>query len=438
MLLDPHINLINVFDSTQQPYLHRTVSDPDEAQIPRLFYQTAVPRSGLAIVDRHEDFSRNFSTFSERLLEKLDWRNVFAAGGSVATCLMPQPLNVNLYDYYRTNPVYKDSDVDLFLYDLTPAEATAKVKEIAKVILGYADSKKRETGDERSFVVRTQHAITFVCPYPFRRIQIVLRIYKSPAEVLMGFDIDSCCAGYDGNSVWILPRCARALTMGYNLVDLTRRSPSYEYRLYKYSRRGFSVAIPGFQRDRVAEGVLDPKARKIHWDGKAQLMVDSHKGLALLLRLDLYTEEYNDGLAKRPVDPEKLIYARDNTKGQTPPAPIEAVSDYDNVKLPQGEKWTMRRLRRFVRNIVDNADSPFRKSRQGIPKDEEVVPLLSGSADHVLGGTIRNIGPKGQYVKIVPPAEMWLTENPGVQLTGSFNPISEPAEKWFETAYRAK
>lgn len=48
----------------------------------------------------------------------------------------------------------------------------------------------------------------------------------------------TCTVGYDGTELYALPRCARALTARYNLVDLSRRSPSYEYRLYKYSKRG--------------------------------------------------------------------------------------------------------------------------------------------------------------------------------------------------------
>jgi hypothetical protein len=31
--------------------------------------------------------------------------------------------------------------------------------------------------------------------YPFRHIQIVLRLYSSPAEVLTGFDVDACAVG---------------------------------------------------------------------------------------------------------------------------------------------------------------------------------------------------------------------------------------------------
>ena len=60
------------------------------------------------------------------------------------------------------------------------------------------------------------------------------RLYKSPAEVLMGFDIDCATVGYDGKRVWSLPRFHRAITKQYNLVDVSRRSTTYESRLMKY------------------------------------------------------------------------------------------------------------------------------------------------------------------------------------------------------------
>ena len=34
--------------------------------------------------------------------------------------------------------------------------------------------------------------------FPFRPVQIILRLYESPAEILAGFDVDSACAAYDG------------------------------------------------------------------------------------------------------------------------------------------------------------------------------------------------------------------------------------------------
>jgi len=45
---------------------------------------------------------------------------------------------------------------------------------------------------------RSKYAVTLVSKYPYRHIQIILRLYKSPAEILMGFDVDCCAVGYDG------------------------------------------------------------------------------------------------------------------------------------------------------------------------------------------------------------------------------------------------
>jgi hypothetical protein len=49
--------------------------------------------------------------------------------------------------------------------------------------------------------VRSKNAITLVSQYPYRHIQIILRLYKSPAEILMGFDVDCCSVGFDGANV---------------------------------------------------------------------------------------------------------------------------------------------------------------------------------------------------------------------------------------------
>ena len=82
-------------------------------------------------------------------------------------------------------------------------------------------------------------------------MQIVLRAYSSPAEILMGFDIDSCCFGFDGTRVYGLPRAIRAVVKSQNLIDPSRQSKTYESRLAKYGRRGFAVAVPGFSRQLV-------------------------------------------------------------------------------------------------------------------------------------------------------------------------------------------
>jgi len=101
----------------------------------------------------------------------------------------------------------------------------------------------------------------------------VLRLYKSPAEVLMGFDVDCCSVGYDGKRVWMMPRAHNAIVSQYNIIDISRRSPSYEVRLAKYAERGFEVLIPTLNR-----AMIDPQIYEKPFD-KVQ-------GLARLLQIE--------------------------------------------------------------------------------------------------------------------------------------------------------
>ena len=56
---------------------------------------------------------------------------------------------------------------------------------------------------------------------------------QSPAEILMGFDVDSCAVCFDGARVLAAPRAVRALSRRANVVDLDRRSYTFETRLLK-------------------------------------------------------------------------------------------------------------------------------------------------------------------------------------------------------------
>jgi hypothetical protein len=69
----------------------------------------------------------------------------------------------------------------------------------------------------------------------------------------MGFDIDSCCVAYDGSKVYALPRAIRSMRHRLNCCDLSRRSLTYEYRLLKYSDRGFAIGVMGLDMTLVDE-----------------------------------------------------------------------------------------------------------------------------------------------------------------------------------------
>lgn len=91
------------------------------------------------------------------------------------------------------------------------------------------------------------------CVVPgFIKIQLIKRRYNSLSEILHGFDIDSSCIAVECHTkdIYVSKRFDYAYRNGYNTVDLDRLSPSYECRLFKYSRRGWRIFVPGVSRAR--------------------------------------------------------------------------------------------------------------------------------------------------------------------------------------------
>lgn len=255
-LNDPHALQLNVFENA-----HTFKYEPeteDEAKVPKLFLRSRVNQtSGPNICDQ-ATFVKNWKALTVGILDGLNWNNVFVAGGAVLACLS--------LDQSR----YRTSDIDIFIHGITSeAAANEKLKEIHALV-----SKNTKHQGE---VIRTARAVTLINPYPYRHVQIILRLYQSPSEVLLGFDIDSCTVGFDGKNVWCMDRFRRALNKRYNLVNMSRRSITYEQRLYKYGKRGFAAAVPDLDKARVDAVIFDRKRSDLQ--GLAKLLHYDHEDL---------------------------------------------------------------------------------------------------------------------------------------------------------------
>ena len=79
---------------------------------------------------------------------------------------------------------------------------------------------------------------------PWRKIQIISRLYDSKEHILNAFDIDCCCVGFDGKVVLATPRACAAISTRVNLINLNIRGKAYENRLLKYAERGFAIGVP--------------------------------------------------------------------------------------------------------------------------------------------------------------------------------------------------
>ena len=241
-------------------------------------------------------FERNWDVFTCGLLDGLDWTGLVAAGGSVLACVLEaqvpamhsskSPLEVDYHerhgvrrwfdptlyaanrrgtqrtyhDYNKKSSVVRSkaakdtpyrspfassSDIDLFLVDDSASsvassgnhsQAMDRIRHVFQIVSKNAEPHK-------VLVVKTDSAVTFVVGFPYRNVQCVLKKFHRAADVLTSFDLDCCSFAYDGSTVWGTARSLRAAATRCNVVDLQRRSMTYESRLLKYATRGFAIAI---------------------------------------------------------------------------------------------------------------------------------------------------------------------------------------------------
>ncbi|KAI8803435.1 kinase-like domain-containing protein [Cladochytrium replicatum] len=230
---DPCVNLHSVF-GTSLPYrrYRRSPLTQEDGSEYCLMAPPTVPQAkdiGI-IVSNYDEFKHNWDAMTKKMLKYVNWENILVAGSSILAAL----------SHGRRRP-HSDVDINVFFYGLGLEKVTAKVIELYDSIRRYISESSDIGGDLQ--IIRDLRSIRFNLPSPIPAITLSLRLFRSPAEVLMFCDVDSSAFGYSGSSVYALPRALRAVTKGYNVVNLCRMSHEYERRLSKYLSRGFAVAL---------------------------------------------------------------------------------------------------------------------------------------------------------------------------------------------------
>lgn len=202
------------------------------------------------------DFISNFNQEDPNILHRLGpvlrGGNVIVAGGSVLRALTAnEGIRTGGGWWIPTVPPPFESafnlksDIDLFIHGVCKIEADDLVSQVFSALA---------EDNESWMVARTRGVINMHNRSTSCKVQIVLRIYDSISEVLIGFDVDCCCCCYDGERVWVTPRWIAALQSGVNVLNPLHAWPkkaSYELRLGKYAFRGFEVYVPGLDIKRV-------------------------------------------------------------------------------------------------------------------------------------------------------------------------------------------
>ena len=201
MSTDPYYNLIEI---TEPVWLNICISILQIKEDRTLYFPKARLRLRKRITRSWEDIVKLAKTNKIQHYFGDNADNVFMAGGSALATLLTVPA----------------TDVDYF-----------STKEI----------RPDEIKSEFNKFEVTPHLINF----DYKR-QLIKRLYKVPHEIVHSFDIDCCAVLINRRGqIYGSKRFVYSLINGYNTVDFNYFSPSYEWRLIKYSNRGFSVYIRG-------------------------------------------------------------------------------------------------------------------------------------------------------------------------------------------------
>ena len=181
-----------------------------------------------------------------------------------------------------------DFDCDLFFYNTSTEEAEKILADCVGIISssnGRPENFKnprtkkyhiKELPTFETVVSRNDNVVNVTQFYPISskrphsadtfisiekvKYQFVLRIYPTLSSIIGGFDIGCCMAAFDGKNFYATRLGAWSLKKMANIVDTTRRSTSFEYRLQKNFLRGFSIILPGMptsQRQTEEELLLE-------------------------------------------------------------------------------------------------------------------------------------------------------------------------------------
>lgn len=446
-LKDPKVNVLPLFTEDAPSVKIRardleTESDEEKSKyVMSLPEEVRRPNGSPATVQSVKEFKRNFNVFSESSLVDMDWSNVVAAGSSVVNCLLPVPKEYDvskrtLREFYHEK-FAPASDVDLFLYGLTEEEAVEKIKDI--------ETRVRDALLTETTTVRTKHAVTICSQHPIRHIQIVLRIYKSVSEILTGFDIDCSGAAYDGKQVYVTPRALQSYVTQINHVDLSRRSPSYENRLSKYSHRGFEVYWKDLERDRIDPTIFERSFNRLL--GLARLLVLER--LPKLSDRDNYLdkrrEERGRPRANRYNRNQYALFGNIKEEHEDEVAEWvqeEEVSNYNTFTVPYGPRFHAKRIEKlcYTRDLLLNAEWNQNEDREVylhrhpafFGRFEDVMNDCCGYCPEPVTDEEKEIADKEGKIYVSGKIS-FMKDDPGRQEIGSFNPVTD--DDWTEMAY---
>jgi len=259
---------------------------------------------------------------------------------------------------------------------------------------------------------------------------------------LTGFDIDAAGGAYDGKQVYVTPRALGSFITQINHVDLSRRSPSYENRLSKYSHRNFEVYWPELDRSRVDPTIFERSFQRTL--GLARLLVLERLPTNSAREAYLNKRRMERG---RPARHTNRFPIRGNIKDSHEDEVAdwlseEDISNYHTFTVPYGEKFHAKRIEKlcYTRDLLLNAEWNQSKDREVylhrhpafFGRVEDVIEDCCGFCPKPVTPEEIEVAEKEAEIYISGKVS-FLIDDPGRQQIGSFNPLTE--QDWTDMAY---
>ena len=142
---------------------------------------------------------------------------------------------------------------------------TREIKDLDMFYVGDADQAtltfqvavealKREYSHYSEVIVqRNKHVATVYFnvdydDYDAVMMQFIFRVYPTKDQVIGGFDLANASFLYDGKMIYGTPLAAWSIANRVEILNLSRRSTSYEFRLRKYCKRYcLRLIVPGMR-----------------------------------------------------------------------------------------------------------------------------------------------------------------------------------------------
>jgi hypothetical protein len=283
---------------------------------------------------------------------------------------------------------------------------------------------------------------------------LIFRLYQSIGEILHGFDLGSSAVGYDGKNVYFTSLGKFCHEYSCNVIDTTRRSTTYEYRLTKYFDRGFNIVMPGLDINLLKTDYFKYNIDEVcvlphlvfsysNIIGNRVIVSRFHTQFKKLSDYDdesqsfdiVYYQSFQNNIRNLLRDSNHFVYVSSkiaaddfnilNHRFNISPGYITTLYDDIRKKLTSSNVNIKSLKVFFPPNIFKKIITKI------IDHDDDLLQYLDSVIAEQKDLIMKKIEDLPEY------RTTWLSQDPGTQISGSFNPIIENEADWYGKFYKA-